>query len=506
MLKRTDYLTKRYGLEESWKLSHYLHDGGYKQARRAMRMKREEIVEEAKAANLRGRGGAGFPMGVKWGFMPVDDGKPHYLVVNADEGEPGTFKDRTLMEKDPHAIIEGCIIGCRGIGANAAYIYVRDELHLAKERLWDAIAEAKAKGYLGDRPFSVSYPVEVYVHSGAGAYICGEESALLNSLEGRRGEPRLRPPFPAQAGAFGMPTTVNNLESIATVPTILSLGGANFSKLSDLHDLRDGGCRLFGVSGHVNTPGIFECAVGLTLRELIYDRLRPEWFEWLRGPDAPDTYVVYTNFRTGSKHTASPRDEGMSRERFLDAVLASASVPGLMTATVVDGEPCYDGCLRDLVPVDRAIELGATTLLPVMLDPETIRDHEPRFDRLDRIMVRAFSILVDEVGWSDLEIARDRVRGVLIRNELLRIDDELAAARQSGAIRRARRAIQDLVSRRELEPLLGGRARLRRIIEGVRPDYELSSTPLDFHPAQMRSWMDHGRDVARRVIATTPFA
>jgi len=242
------------------------------------------------------------------------------------------------------------------------------------------------------------------------------------------------------------------------------------------------------------------------LRELIYDRLRPEWFEWLRGPDAPDTYVVYTNFRTGSKHTASPRDEGMSRERFLDAVLASASVPGLMTATVVDGEPCYDGCLRDLVPVDRAIELGATTLLPVMLDPETIRDHEPRFDRLDRIMVRAFSILVDEVGWSDLEIARDRVRGVLIRNELLRIDDELAAARQSGAIRRARRAIQDLVSRRELEPLLGGRARLRRIIEGVRPDYELSSTPLDFHPAQMRSWMDHGRDVARRVIATTPFA
>ncbi|MBW2459444.1 MAG: NADH-quinone oxidoreductase subunit NuoF, partial [Deltaproteobacteria bacterium] len=271
MLKRTDYLTKRYGLEESWKLSHYVHDGGYKQARRAMRMKREEIVEEAKAANLRGRGGAGFPMGVKWGFMPPPGDKPHYLVVNADEGEPGTFKDRTLMEKDPHAIIEGCIIGCRGIGANTAYIYVREELHLAKDRLWGAIAEAKAKGYLGERPFSVNYPVEVYVHSGAGAYICGEESALLNSLEGRRGEPRLRPPFPAQAGAFGLPTTVNNLESIATVPTIFALGGTNFSKLSALHDMRDGGCRLFGVSGHVNTPGVFECAVGLTLRELIYD-------------------------------------------------------------------------------------------------------------------------------------------------------------------------------------------------------------------------------------------
>ncbi|RLB65516.1 MAG: NADH-quinone oxidoreductase subunit NuoF [Deltaproteobacteria bacterium] len=272
MLKRTDYLTKRYGLKESWKLSHYEHDGGYRQARRVMRMKREDIVEEAKAANLRGRGGAGFPLGVKWGFMPPKSDKPHYLVVNADEGEPGTFKDRTLMELDPHAIIEGCIIGCRGIGANTAYIYVRDELHLAKDRLWGAIAEAKKKGYLGERPFSVNnHPVEVYVHSGAGAYICGEESALLNSLEGKRGEPRLRPPFPAQAGAFGMPTTVNNIESIASMPTIFALGGDNFSKLSSLHDMRDGGCRLFGVSGHVKTPGVFECAVGLTLRELIYE-------------------------------------------------------------------------------------------------------------------------------------------------------------------------------------------------------------------------------------------
>ncbi len=272
MLKRTDYLTKRYALADGYTLERYLADGGYEQARRAMSMARADLVNECKAANLRGRGGAGFPMGVKWSFMPNEPapGKPHYLVINADEGEPGTFKDRTLMELDPHSTVEGCIIGCRAIGAHAAYIYVRDELHLSKDRLWGAIREAKAKGFLGAKPFGVDYPVEVYVHTGAGAYICGEETALLNSLEGRRGEPRLKPPFPAQAGAFGMPTTVNNLESIAAVPTILALGGENFSKLSSLHP-KDGGCRLFGVSGHVNTPGVFEACVGLTLRELIDD-------------------------------------------------------------------------------------------------------------------------------------------------------------------------------------------------------------------------------------------
>jgi len=212
-------------------------------------------------------------MGVKWGFMPwpPKPEKPHYLVINADEGEPGTFKDRTLMEKAPHATVEGCIIGCFGIGAHIAYIYVRDELHLAKERLWGAINEARAKGYLGKRPFGTSYPVEVYVHTGAGAYICGEETALLNSLEGKRGEPRLKPPFPAQSGAFGMPSTVNNLETVAVVPTALAMGGEAFSKMSELHHLKDGGVRLFGVSGEVNNPGIFEACVGLTLRELIYD-------------------------------------------------------------------------------------------------------------------------------------------------------------------------------------------------------------------------------------------
>jgi NADH-quinone oxidoreductase subunit F len=273
MLRPTTYLTKRYDEPYGWTLGPYERDGGYVQARRALEGTRDALVDTMKAANIRGRGGAGFPMGVKWSFMPwpPKPEKPHYLVINADEGEPGTFKDRTIMERNPHAVVEGCIIGCYGIGAHTAYIYVRDELHLSKERLWGAIDEAKAKGYLGAKPFGLDYAVDIVVHTGAGAYICGEETALLNSLEGKRGEPRLKPPFPAQAGAFGMPSTVNNLETIAIVPSALELGGYGFSKLSDLHHLKDGGARLFGVSGHVKTPKIIEACVGVTLRDLIYE-------------------------------------------------------------------------------------------------------------------------------------------------------------------------------------------------------------------------------------------
>jgi NADH-quinone oxidoreductase subunit F len=273
MIRRCDYLTKVYGKPNGWGIDVYERElAGYQTARRVLTtMTREQVVEEAKKANIRGRGGAGFPMGVKWSFMRPHPTKPAYLVVNADEGEPGTHKDRTIMEQNPHSLVEGCIIGCYGIGANVAYIYVRDELHLSKARLWGAIKEARAKGYLGKTPFGKAYPVEVYVHTGAGAYICGEETSLLNSLEGRRGEPRIKPPFPAQAGAFGCPTTVNNVETIAIVPTAFAMGCEKFSQLSAIHDLKDGGCRLFGVNGHVKKPQIVELAVGVTLRELIYD-------------------------------------------------------------------------------------------------------------------------------------------------------------------------------------------------------------------------------------------
>ena len=273
MLKQTNYLTKVYGLKEGWKLAAYEREvDGYQVAKRVLTtMAQAEVVTEAKKANIRGRGGAGFPMGVKWSFMKPHPTKPAYLVINADEGEPGTHKDRTIMELNPHSVVEGCIIGCYAIGAHVAYVYVRDELHLSKARLWGAIKEAKAKGYLGKAPFGKDYAVDVVVHTGAGAYICGEETSLLNSLEGRRGEPRLKPPFPAQSGAFACPTTVNNLETIAAVPTAFNLGCEAFSKLSSIHHLNDGGVRLFGVNGHVKKPGVWECAVGLTLRELIYD-------------------------------------------------------------------------------------------------------------------------------------------------------------------------------------------------------------------------------------------
>jgi NADH-quinone oxidoreductase subunit F len=274
MLKSTNYLTKVYGLPEGWRLATYEREArGYEAARRVLTtMAPADVVNEAKKANIRGRGGAGFPMGVKWSFMKPHATKPSYLVINADEGEPGTHKERTLMELNPHSVIEGCIIGCYAIGAHVAYVYVRDELHLSKARLWEAIKEAKQKGYLGKTPFGgKDYAVDVVVHTGAGAYICGEETSLLNSLEGKRGEPRLKPPFPAQAGAFGAPTTVNNLETIAAVPTAFLMGCEAFSKLSSIHHLNDGGVRLFGVNGHVNKPGVYECAVGLTLRELIYD-------------------------------------------------------------------------------------------------------------------------------------------------------------------------------------------------------------------------------------------
>ena len=273
MLKRTDYLTKVYGKPNGHTIDVYEREAeGYKTARRVLTtMTPQQVIDEAKKANIRGRGGAGFPMGVKWSFMKPHPTKPAYLVINADEGEPGTHKDRTIMELNPHSVVEGCIIGAYAIGAHVVYIYVRDELHLSKERLWGAIDEAKKKGYLGKAPFGKDFAVEVYVHTGAGAYICGEETAMLNSLEGRRGEPRLKPPFPAQAGAFGAPSTVNNLETIAAVPSAFRVGCEEFSKLSALHHLNDGGVRLYGINGHVKTPAVVELCVGVTLNELIHE-------------------------------------------------------------------------------------------------------------------------------------------------------------------------------------------------------------------------------------------
>ncbi len=263
-------LTKRYGVPDSHTLAVASEYGAYDVLRQVVgKREPKSLIDEVKASNLRGRGGAGFPMGLKWGFVNPQPGQEVYLVVNADEGEPGTFKDRTLMENDPHRIVEGCILAAYALGAKRGYIYVRCELALAIERLEHAIAEAYQAGLLGQRVAGTDYAFDLHVHLGAGAYICGEETALLNSLEGYRGEPRLKPPFPAVSGLFGMPTVVNNLESMAHIPDILERGGAAWSALSRLE--QDGGVRLYGVSGHVRRPGIYEGPVGLTLNEVIYE-------------------------------------------------------------------------------------------------------------------------------------------------------------------------------------------------------------------------------------------
>ncbi|MBL4613014.1 MAG: NADH-quinone oxidoreductase subunit NuoF [Emcibacter sp.] len=225
------------------------------------------IVDEMKSSGLRGRGGAGFPTGLKWSFMPKEsDGRPHYLVVNADEGEPGTCKDREIMRHDPHKLIEGCLVAGFAMRACAAYIYIRGEFIHEADVLDAAIQEAYADGLLGEDACGSGYKFDVYVHRGAGAYICGEETALIESLEGKKGQPRLKPPFPANVGLYGCPTTVNNVESIAVAPTILRRGGAWFAGLGRENNT---GTKLFCISGHVNNPCNVEEEMGIPLRELI---------------------------------------------------------------------------------------------------------------------------------------------------------------------------------------------------------------------------------------------
>jgi len=225
------------------------------------------IVSEMKASGLRGRGGAGFPTGLKWSFMPKEsDGRPQYLVVNADEGEPGTCKDREIIRHDPHKLIEGCLLAGFAMRACAAYIYIRGEFVQEADALETAISEAYADGLIGDSACGTGYKFDVYVHRGAGAYICGEETALIESLEGKKGQPRMKPPFPANVGLYGCPTTVNNVESIAVAPTILRRGGAWFAGLGKENNT---GTKLFCISGHVNNPCNVEEEMGIPLRELI---------------------------------------------------------------------------------------------------------------------------------------------------------------------------------------------------------------------------------------------
>jgi NADH-quinone oxidoreductase subunit F len=262
----TPVLTANWDQADSFTLAGYKRTGGYSAVPKALAMGPDDVIATVKASGLRGRGGAGFPTGMKWSFIPQGDGKPHYLTVNADESEPGTCKDIPLMMADPHVLIEGIIITCFAIRANHAFIYVRGEVLHVIRRLQLAVAEAYEAGYLGRDILGTGFDLDVVVHAGAGAYICGEETALLTSLEGYRGLPRNRPPFPAVEGLYASPTVINNVESISSVPSIINNGPEWFAGLGTE---KSNGFGIFSLSGHVTSPGQFEAPLGITLRELI---------------------------------------------------------------------------------------------------------------------------------------------------------------------------------------------------------------------------------------------
>src|SRR5690348_3604724 len=258
--------TNLYGLHD-WRLDAARRRGHWDGTRALLEKGRDWIIEEVKNSGLRGRGGAGFPTGMKWSFMPKQsDGRPHYLVVNADESEPGTCKDRDIIRHDPHTLIEGCLIAGLAMGAHAGYIYIRGEYYNESLVLEAAIAEAYSAGLIGPNACGSGWDFDLYVHRGAGAYICGEETALIESLEGKKGQPRLKPPFPAGAGLYGCPTTVNNVETIAVVPTILRRGASWFAGLGRPNNT---GSKVFCISGHVNKPCNVEEEMGIPLKDLI---------------------------------------------------------------------------------------------------------------------------------------------------------------------------------------------------------------------------------------------
>ena len=260
--------TRNFHLENSHTLRVYQETGGYTAVRKAFEMEPAAIIEEVKASNLRGLGGAAFPAGTKWSFIPAGSTAPRYLVVNADEGEPGTFKDRYLLERDPHALIEGMLVAARAIGSHLGFVYIRGEYVQPWRIFSGAVREAYEAGLLGKSVLGSGFGFDIVVHRGAGAYICGEETGLLSSLEGKKGWPKIKPPFPAIKGAFGQPTIVNNVETLAAVPHIINRGAKWFAGLGTK---AQGGTRLYSVSGHVVKPGVVEAPVTITLRSLIYD-------------------------------------------------------------------------------------------------------------------------------------------------------------------------------------------------------------------------------------------
>ena len=378
--------------KDSFTIDGYKRHGGYDAAKKALAMDADAVIQLIKDSGLRGRGGAGFPTGMKWGFIPQNDGKEHYLVVNADESEPGTCKDMPLLLANPHVLVEGMIIASYAIRAKHAFIYLRGEVAHVARRVNAAIADAYKAGYLGKNIFGTGVDLELTLHIGAGAYICGEETALLDSLEGFRGQPRLRPPFPAIAGLYARPTVVNNVESIASVPAIVANGADWYQQFGTE---KSKGMTLYSLSGHVANPGQFEAPLGITLRQLL---------DMSGGIRAGHTLKFWT---PGGSSTPMFTNEHLDVPLDYEGVGAAGSMLGTKALQIFDETTCVVRAVLRWVEFYKHESCGKCTpcregtwwLVQLMKDIETGKATEADLDKLldlcDNILGRSFCALAD---------------------------------------------------------------------------------------------------------------
>ena len=392
MSKLTPVLSANWDQKDSFTLEAYKRNGGYTAIAKALSMKPDEVIQTVKDSGLRGRGGAGFPTGNKWGFIPQGDNKEHYFVVNADESEPGTCKDTPLLMANPHVLIEGIIIGSYAIRANHAFIYIRGEVTHVVRRVQQAIEDAYKAGFLGKNILGKGFDLDLVLHVGAGAYICGEETALLDSLEGFRGQPRLRPPFPAIAGLYAKPTVVNNVESVASVPAIINNGVAWFTAMGTE---KSKGFTLYSLSGHVNNPGQFEAPLGVTLRELL---------EISGGIRTGHKLKFWT---PGGSSTPIFTDAHLDVPLDYEGVSAAGSMLGTKALQIFDETTCIVRAVLRWTEFYKHESCGKCTpcregtwwLVQVLKDLEAGRGSEADLDKLldlcDNIMGRSFCALAD---------------------------------------------------------------------------------------------------------------
>jgi NADH-quinone oxidoreductase subunit F len=385
-------LSAHWDEKDSFTIDGYKRHGGYDAAKKALAMDADAVIQLIKDSGLRGRGGAGFPTGMKWGFIPQNDGKEHYLVVNADESEPGTCKDMPLLMANPHVLIEGMIIASYAIRAKHAFVYLRGEVAHVARRVNAAIADAYKAGYLGKNIFGTGVDLELTLHIGAGAYICGEETALLDSLEGFRGQPRLRPPFPAIAGLYARPTVVNNVESIASVPAIVANGADWYQQFGTE---KSKGMTLYSLSGHVANPGQFEAPLGITLRQLL---------DMSGGIRAGHKLKFWT---PGGSSTPMFTDEHLDVPLDYEGVGAAGSMLGTKALQIFDETTCVVRAVLRWVEFYKHESCGKCTpcregtwwLVQLMKDIETGKATEADLDKLldlcDNIMGRSFCALAD---------------------------------------------------------------------------------------------------------------